>query len=165
MKIEARYWWKIPNFSLHWLRVLHKSKNIISCNFWTICCKDLCFIFFKMVENFQKDGGDTSPLSLWFRRPWICYIPEDISSHLELVNPRIPIAFAKSIVVALQLFGTFPLVEPFIEAATLIPLETPWKDLPWKNWVKNTIKRCILFFHMIWVWPKADYVDKWALMF
>ena len=56
---------------------LQKSKITISCNFWTVRRRDLCLIFLEKVENFQKDGGDTSPLSWWFRRPWeaLSFIP------------------------------------------------------------------------------------------
>ena len=41
----------------------------MSCNFWTVCCTDLCLTVLEMADNFPKYGGDTSPLSRWFRRP------------------------------------------------------------------------------------------------
>ena len=63
-------------------------------------------------------------------------LPDDRSSHLELVNPRTPLALAKSMVVALQLFGTRPLVDPRA-AATLMFFDSPLKDF---DYLINEIK-------------------------
>ena len=48
---------------------LKKSKIIMSCNFETVCCTDLCLIYLETAENFPKYGGDMSQLSRWFRHP------------------------------------------------------------------------------------------------
>ena len=74
--------------------------------------------------------------------------PEDMSSHLVLVKPKVPKALAKSMVVARQLLGILPLVESFAAAfeATAIPEKVfflgpssvSWKYswFPWKSWIQ-----------------------------
>jgi len=65
---------------------LQKSKIIIRHNFWTVCPRDLCLIFLEMAENFPKDGGDTSPLSWWFRRPCLTLIKQKNGKLVPVVR-------------------------------------------------------------------------------